>query len=255
MKTKINSKLLVFVAIVGIIVTISTMVSAYSVGMSLSSKSKLKAGDTVTVTVSLGNVDAGNGIDTITGELSYDTNVFETLSTSNFIASNDWTPTYAASTNMITVLKNTKVKSSETVLTISLKVKDNISVDSTTITLKDVVVSGGRVSDGGTGDITVNNASVTISKDKDASSSTSNTTNTGSNTTGNTTTSNSSTSSKNNTTGNASKNTTIKDNTVTSKNTLPKTGIEQYGIVAIVVVAIVAIFSYVLYKKTSKEVK
>ena len=138
---------------------------------------------------------------------------------------------------------------------LSLKVKDNISVDSTTITLKDVVVSGGRVSDGGTGDITVNNASVTISKDKDASSSTSNTTNTGSNTTGNTTTSNSSTSSKNNTTGNASKNTTIKDNTVTSKNTLPKTGIEQYGIVAIVVVAIVAIFSYVLYKKTSKEVK
>ena len=125
MKTKINSKLLVFVAIVGIIVTISTMVSAYSVGMSLSSKSKLKAGDTVTVTVNLGNVDAGNGIDTITGELSYDTNVFETLSTSNFIASNDWTPTYAASTNMITVLKNTKVKSSETVLTISLKVKDN----------------------------------------------------------------------------------------------------------------------------------
>ena len=71
----------------------------------------------------------------------------------------------------------------------------------------------------------------------------------------NTTTSNSSTSSKNNTTGNASKNTTIKDNTVTSKNTLPKTGIEQYGKVAIVVVAIVSIFSYVLYKKTSKEVK
>lgn len=244
MKTKL--KTLLTVSVMTLIVVISTISNAASVGMSLSSNSKLKAGDTVTVTMSLGNIDAGNGIDTITAELNYDKNVFETLETSSFVASNSWTPTYASSTNMLTVLKNSKVTKGETVLTITLKVKSTISVKSTTVTLKDIVVSGGRVQDGGTGDINVNNASVTINADSDAISKNENTI---SNTT---TTTNTTNSSKTNTT---KQNTTLKDNTVTKKTTLPKTGIGQSGVIAIVVIAIVGTFSYVLYKKTSKEVK
>ena len=240
MKTKL--KTLLTVSIMALILVISTISNAASVGMSLSSNSKLKAGDTVTVTMSLGNIDAGNGIDTITAELNYDKNVFETVETSNLIASNSWTPTYASSTNMLTVLKNSKVTKGETVLTITLKVKSTLSVKSTTVTLKDIVVSGGRVQDGGTGDISVNNASVTVNADSDAISKTENTI---SNTT--TTT--------NTTTNTTKQNTTLKDNTVTKKTTLPKTGIEQGGVIAIVVIAIVGTFSYVLYKKTSKEVK
>ena len=228
MKTKL--KTLLTVSVMALIVVISTISNAASVGMSLSSNSKLKAGDTVTVTMSLGNIDAGNGIDTITAELNYDKNVFETLETSSFVASNSWTPTYASSTNMLTVL------------TITLKVKSTISVKSTTVTLKDIVVSGGRVQDGGTGDINVNNASVTINADSDAISK-------NENTISNTTTT------TNTTTNTTKQNTTLKDNTVTKKTTLPKTGIEQGGVIAIVVIAIVGTFSYVLYKKTSKEVK
>lgn len=244
MKTKL--KTLITVSIMALIVVISTISNAASVGMTLSSNSKLKAGDTVTVTMSLGNIDAGNGIDTITAELNYDKNVFETVETSNLIASNSWTPTYASSTNMLTVLKNSKVTKGETVLTITLKVKSTLSVKSTTVTLKDIVVSGGRVQDGGTGDINVNNTSVTINADSDAVSKDENTT---SNTTTSTNTTNTS---KTNTT---KQNTTLTDNTVTKKSTLPKTGIEQGGVIAIVVIAIVGTFSYVLYKKTSKEVK
>lgn len=238
MKTKL--KTLLTVSIMALIVVISTISNAASVGMTLSSNSKLKAGDTVTVTMSLGNIDAGNGIDTITAELNYDKNVFETVETSNLIASNSWIPTYASSTNMLTVVKNSKVTKGENVLTITLKVKSTLSVKSTTVTLKDIVVSGGRVQDGGTGDINVNNASVTINADSDAISK-------NENTTGNTTNS-----SKTNTT---KQNTTLKDNTVTKKTTLPKTGIGQSGVIAIVVIAIVGTFCYVLYKKTSKEVK
>lgn len=240
MKTKL--KTLITVSIMALIVVISTISNAASVGMLLSSNSKLKAGDTVTVTMSLGNIDAGNGIDTITAELNYDKNVFETVETSNLIASNSWTPTYASSTNMLTVLKNSKVTKGETVLTITLKVKSTLSVKSTTVTLKDIVVSGGRVQDGGTGDISVNNASVTINADSDAISK-------NENTISNTTTT------TNTTTNTTKQNTTLKDNTVTKKTTLPKTGIEQGGVIAIVVIAIVGTFSYVLYKKTSKEVK
>lgn len=240
MKTKL--KTLITVSIMALIVVISTISNAASVGMLLSSNSKLKAGDTVTVTMSLGNIDAGNGIDTITAELNYDKNVFETVETSNLIASNSWTPTYASSTNMLTAVKNSKVTKGETVLTITLKVKSTLSVKSTTVTLKDIVVSGGRVQDGGTGDINVNNASVTINADSDAISK-------NENTISNTTTT------TNTTTNTTKQNTTLKDNTVTKKTTLPKTGIEQGGVIAIVVIAIVGTFSYVLYKKTSKEVK
>lgn len=247
MKNNLKVKPLIAIVMIIMIIAISTIANAatgenYSVGMSLTSNSKLNAGDTVTVNVNLTSVNAGNGIDTITAALEYDTNVFEVLSTSNFTASNEWTPSYASTSKMLTLLKNSKVKAPETVLTINFKVKSSINVNSTKITLKDIVVSGGRISDGGTGDITVNNAIITISKTEDSSSTTEKPTN---NTTTNSTTTNSTT----------IKNTTVKDNTTTKTTTLPKTGIEQYGVVAIVVVAIIAIFSYVLYKKIAKDVK
>lgn len=242
-----SSKLKSIIAIVMImmIIALCTTVNAatgdnYSVGMSLTSNSKLNAGDTVTVSVNLTSVNAGNGIDTITAELDYDTNVFEAISSSNFTASSNWkAPSYAAASKMLTVQKDSKVKAAETVFTISFKVKNPVNVNSTTISLKDITASGGRISDGGTGDITVNNASVTISKTQDASSNTE------------TPTINSNTNTNNTTT----KNTTVKDTTTTKKTTLPKTGLGQFGVVAIVVVAIIGIFSYVLYKKIAKDVK
>ena len=236
MKNNTKLKSIIAIALIMMIIALCTGVNAatnYSVGMSLTSNSKLNAGDTVTVSVNLTSVNAGNGIDTITAELDYDTNVFEAISSSDFTASSGWkAPSYAASSKMLTVQKDSKVKAAETVFTISLKVKNPVNVDSTKISLKDITASGGRVSDGGTGDITVNNASVTISKTKDASS-------------------NSETPTPSTTTNN----TTVKDTTTTKKTTLPKTGLGQAGVIAIVVVAIIGIFSYALYKKIAKDVK
>lgn len=244
MKNNTKLKLIIAIALIMMIIALCTGVNAatgeaYSVGMSLTSNSKLNAGDTVTVSVNLTSVNAGNGIDTITAELDYDTNVFEAISSSDFTASSGWkAPSYAASSKMLTVQKDSKVKAAETVFTINLKVKNPVNVDSTKISLKDITASGGRVSDGGTGDITVNNASVTISKTKDASSNTEKPTPTPSTT--------------NNT---PATNNTVKDTTTTKKTTLPKTGLGQAGVIAIVVVAIIGIFSYALYKKIAKDVK
>lgn len=231
MRANLKIKGVITLLIVFIILSVATSVFAqeqnYSVGMALTSSSKLKEGDIVTVKVNLTTINAGNGIDTITAELNYDQDVFEALTSTDITAGTDWTPSYANTTKMLTIQKNTKVTAAENVLTIKLKVKNVINTDSTTITLKDIVASGGRVVDGGTGDISVNNASVTISKDKLQPIQTPTT----------------------------STNTTVKDNTVTKTPTLPKTGIEQYGIIAIIVIAIVAIFSYVVYKKIAKDVK
>lgn len=227
MKRKSKIKILI-VFIILMMTTISTIVNAaeenYSVGMSLTSSSKLKAGDTVTVQVKLTNINAGEGIDTITAAINYDSNVFEDITSADLTASNEWTPSYATTSKMLTLLKNNKVTSAETVLTIKLKVKDTLNVNSTTVTLKDITASGGRIVDGGTGDITVSNASVTISAEQTTSTTPTN-------------------------------NTIIKDNTVTKTQTLPKTGIAQYSVIAIVVIAIIAVASYVAYKKIAKDVK
>ncbi|MCI8641222.1 MAG: LPXTG cell wall anchor domain-containing protein [Clostridia bacterium] len=230
MKTNLK-KALVVIMIAIMVISIGTLVTAaegnYSVGMSLTSNSKLKAGDTVKIDVKLNSISAGDGIDTIAGELTFDKNVFETPTATDFVSTTSWTPTYAASTNMITFMKNQKVTSAETVVTINLKVKDTISVKSTKVTLGDIIVSGGTVDTGGTGDIEVKDISVTISTEA--------TTPTQPGTT--------------NTTTN-----TKKDSTTNTK-TLPKTGLGQLGIILVIVLAVVGIFSYVLYKKTEKYVK
>lgn len=259
MERKLKIKSCIALVIVLILITISTMVTAatggdYSVGVLLNSNSKLKEGDTVTISLNLTSVNAGNGIDTITAAIEYDENVFEPIKKSNFV-SEDWSPSYSATSKMITLIKDSKVTAPETVATINLKVKSSISVESTTITLKEIIASGGRVADGGTGDITVNNAIVTLNKEKDADSNTqqpepqpkpvNNTTGSGivgNNDSGNTAKSNNVT-------------TTKRDNTKTTQTALPKAGMAEYIPIAIIVIAIMAIFSYVLYKKLAKDVK
>lgn len=226
MRKNLKMKAFIVIAMIVMMITISTIVNAadvnYSVGMSLTSSSKLKAGDTVTIKVNLTSIDAGNGIDAIEATINYDANVFEDITSADITASNDWTPSYAESSKRLTLLKNSKVTSPETVLTITLKVRDVINVDSTKVTLKEIIASGGISNLGGTGDIAVNDISVTLSKEQTSTTPTNN---------------------------------IIKDNTTTAKPTLPQTGIAQYSVIAIVVVAIIAIASYIAYKKIAKDVK
>lgn len=245
MKRNIKNILFVIMIMLVMILTLSINVKAanekgYTVSMSMTSDSKLVEGDTVLVNVKLTNINAGKGIDTLTAQIDYDTKVFETLTSSDFASNTGWIVSYAESTKIVTAQKNSYVTSAETMFTISLKVKQTISADSTTVTLKgrtsagenNIIVSGGEE----TGDIAVNNISVTISKDKQSTSTTEPTN----------TVSNNTVSQKTN---------TVKDSTTTKTTALPKTGIEQYGLTAIVVVAIIGIFSYVLYKKIAKDVK
>lgn len=225
-KQKIQAILLIMVMLVTALSVTVKADNNYSVGMALTSNSKLKAGATITVSVNLTSINAGNGIDGIEAGLEYDKNVFEEITDSSLKSSNDWIKTYAPTTQRMTFYKNTKVTKPETVATFTFKVKDTLNVNSTKITLKDIKASGGIETNGGTGDITVDNAVLTLTAET-------------ANSTTNTTTSN----------------TVKKDNTVTTSTKLPKTGLGQAGIISIVVVSIISIFSYILYKKTSKIVK
>lgn len=237
--TKINKKAIIAILTIIMLITINTIAlaaSSYSANVSLTSDSKLKEGDTVTINVNLTSVNAGNSVPALTAQIDYDTSVFETLTASDLKSTTGWTPSFSTKNNGISAMKNEAVTSAETMFTITLKVKSSISVDSTKVTLKNIVYSGGVT----TGDITVNDAIVTLSKDKSGQS----------------TTTEGITISKNNNTASSSssKNTKVQDST-TSKKNLPKTGLQEYGFVAILVVAIIGVFSYSVYKRISRDVK
>ncbi len=252
-KTKI---LIVIAAIVMIITATNTLVMAaegndkgYSVNITASSDSKLKAGDVVTVKLNLQSVNAGGmGINSFEATIKYDTNVFEELTQSDFQGSNPWAVMWTPQTNYLSVYElGADIKDPQTMVTINFKVKSSIDMDSTIIGFESCKASNGGINDGGTGDIDVNNISITIDKEAEPVPSETQPENTAapSTTTPTNTAKTPTTTSKN----------VVKDNTVTKTATLPKTGIAQYSVVAIVVIAIIAIFSYVLYKKTSKDVK
>lgn len=232
-----KKKLIIFSTILMVVMLVlgTTVLAAdNSVSVSLTSNSKLEENSTVVVNVNLTNVNAGEGINGLIASLNYDKNVFETVKSSDITSSTQWSTTYADSTNKIISDNENKINKASTMYTITLKTKAAINTNSTTISLKDGVASGGIV----TGDIPVNNASVTIKKD---------TTETITDTTDTTTT-----------TGTTSTTTTtnkVSDKTTTTQKTLPKTGIAQYGFIAIISVMLVGMISYVLYKNISKEVK
>ncbi len=163
---KKTAKIVTILMIAFIIISYASVVNAASVGVTLNSSSKLKAGDTIEVTLKIGNISAGEGIDAIVASLDYDKNVFEQVTQNNFVGLNQWNVNiYDATTQIFTMTKSAKVNTPSDVLKITLKVKNPVNVNSTTVTIKDISASGGAVDVGGTGDITVQNTSVIIQKE------------------------------------------------------------------------------------------
>ncbi len=225
----------ILLAILVIMICIVGTVHAASVTMELKSSSNLVAGDTVVVTLRIKNIDAGDGVDTISGALVYDTNIFETITDDNyttyFQGLNSWNPMgYNAGENRFTALRGNKVNMASDVLQIKLKAKTAITVDSTTIQVKDIEFSGGI----DTGDINSEDVSIKIDKASQITPEPDK---------------------KNEQQGGQitpdkpiNNQSPVVNGNNTSNTKLPQTG-DEYGIVlAIAVVAIVSIIAYIRYK-------
>ena len=178
---KVKGKLISTLLVGTVVAALSTSVHAYSVGLNLSSSSKLVAGDSVTVNVNTGAIDADPGIDGLEAKLDYDSDVFETVGQSDIVASAGWVVSYESSTGFITLYRpdGSRVSESQVLLTINLKAKDSISANSSTIKLVGsnspaIIVSGGEDQSGYAdhADIEVASASVTVYKDEDSQSET-----------------------------------------------------------------------------------
>lgn len=239
MKNILKNKLLLISIILITIITLTGVVNAASVTMNLTSSSKLKAGDTVQIVLKISNIDAGNGIDAIEGAFEYDKNVFDQVTQNSFEGINEWNiGMYATETQRFTLTRSSKVNMASDVLRVTLKVKENINVDSTTLRFYEVKASGGAVSDGGTGDIEIREVNIKIQKDTTIQNPVVNevTTNETVNTIVNET--------KTNLVTNQ-----IKDNGNTTGGKLPQTGENTASIIAgISIIAVIAIIAFIKYR-------
>jgi len=163
-----------------LLICISTTVNAASFEANLtSSLQKFKAGQTVTLTLSVENIDAGpDGITSLQGTIDYDTAIFEKLTIGDLKAQGLWTLNtsngFVASNNQFNIENTSGTKNNEAVLKIELKAKNTISLSSALITIANLKAFDGQ------DEISTSSAKITLAVDKpvDTTVNTNTTTNT-----------------------------------------------------------------------------
>lgn len=166
MKNTLRLKALISIVIISMILAIANIANAYSASGKLSSTDKLVAGGNVQVTLALSDIDMDVGIYSITiGNISYDTNVFDPISTSSFVGSNGWSASYAS--GKVTLVNLSPMSESGNVVTLTLKIKEGITATSSTVKFENIVVASGTTT---TGNVSIGTPKVTIKSDAVAES-------------------------------------------------------------------------------------
>ena len=212
MKKKV---LLITLTIVLVIALLINTVSASSFSASMTaSKNTVAESTEFTITVKVSNIDAGvNGINSVSGIFSYDTKIFETITSSSISGLNGWQPNYFPDTGKIILLKTSYAKTDEDVLQVTLKTKSGTSGKSGVVSFKSVVGSDSTV------DIPASDISTTITVgNQTTSQSEGNTSNTNTSTpqTINTSISTNTSTNVSNTNTNTNTSTNTKTNTITN---------------------------------------
>ena len=259
----------VLIMIIVLVIAVSTVAQAASFTASMTPSSTTVAPETeFTVTVKISNLDVGsNGINSLSGYLTYDDAVFETINESSIEGVNDWKPTFSSDNGRITLLKTQFVNSEEAVFQITFKTKSETDLKKKTsgiIKLSQVVASNSH------DDITASDISTTITISTATANETTNTatnslvlktnTTTKNTTIKNTTTNNTVKNTVTNTTGNAvgaavntTKNTTVY-NTVGEED-IPYTGVEDTIVYVLFVAIAMALVFYIKFEKINKDIR
>lgn len=127
MRSKILILSLIIILILGLL-PVTSIAATYSFTTSMTAKnSKVTAGSEVLITVKLSNLNVGdNGINSFSAYLSYDTDVFETLTDSSVDGTNGWVPSYTPGTGKVQLYRQTFLKTDEEIMQISLKTKTDL---------------------------------------------------------------------------------------------------------------------------------
>jgi len=282
MKNKIISIILIMVLSIFLMVQI---VNAASLTVTMKpSNSTVPEATEFTVKVSVSNLDVGdNGINSLSGKLTYDSDIFESISESNIEGLNKWSAEYDEATGTIKLTKNTFVKTSQEVFQMVFKTKSDVADKSGAISFSDIVALNSEeeisatdisvsisVSEGSSSDSSNDSSNKTSNKTSNSSSndSSNNTVSIVANSSSNNTSNNSSNSSSNNTSNNtsssntnstySSNNNVVSNSTytnTTSEDDMPKTGVSDTLVSLMLVGIVVALVFYIKIEKINKDFK
>lgn len=231
----------------------STIVNALSFSATMTpSSSAVEESTEFTIRVSVSNLDVGsNGINTLSGTLKYDEDVFEEITDSSIEGLNSWSQSFNQTTGKITLTKTTFVKSEEAVFQVTFKTKSNISEESGTIFFTDIIASNSET------EINASDIStkIIIGTENANVANVANNTNTSvlnivpivanvNNTTNNTV---------NNTVNNTYRYNVV--NNTSTEEDIPYTGVEDTILYIIIALIVVAIVFYIKFEKVNKEIR
>lgn len=149
--------LIVLVITLVTVMLVDTVSASSFIATMTASKTAVSESTEFTVTVKVSNIDAGaNGINSVSGIFSYDTKIFETISTSSISGLNGWQPNYFPDIGKIVLFKPTYAKNDEDVLQVTLKTKASTAGKSGVVSFKSVVASNSEA------DIPASDISTTI---------------------------------------------------------------------------------------------
>lgn len=241
-----------------LVLAYTTIVSALSFTATMTPSSTTVAESTeFTVSIKVSNLDVGpNGINTLSGYLKYDKDVFETITDSSIEGLNSWSPSYSSDSGKITLHKTTFVKAEEEVFQVTFKTKSGISGKSGKIEFTNIMASNSESQISATDvstEITVGTVSDNIGNTTENKA-----TNTGivSGQPKNNTANNTANNVANNTANNKTNNTiSYVNKTNTSPEEVPYTGVEDTIMYVIGGVVVVALVFYIKFERINKEMK
>ena len=121
----------------------ATIVNALSFSATMTpSSSTVEPSTEFTIRVLVSNLDVGaNGINTLSGIIKYDAEVFEPISNSSIEGLNSWSQSFNEATGKITLTKTTFVKTEEAVFQVTFKTKSEVTATSVTILFTNITAS------------------------------------------------------------------------------------------------------------------
>lgn len=215
-----------------------------------------------TVKIKVSNLDVGpNGINSLSGYLKYDKDVFELITDSSIDGLNGWSPTYTADSERMTITKPTFVKAEEEVFQVTFKTKSGVSGKSGKIEFINIMASNtdseiqaqnisteitvGTVSENTAANAAVNTTPITISPSNNTSRNTNTNTNTNTNVNTNT--------NRNAQVGGTTNNVTPARNTTPDE--ISYAGAEDTIVYIMGAIIVLAIVFYIKFERVNKEIR
>lgn len=247
------------VVLIMLVLVYATIVNALSFTASMTpSKPAVEEATEFTVEVKVSNLDVGtNGINSLTGYLKYDSDIFETISKASIEGLNNWTVSFDETTGKVELTKTEFVKTAEEVFQITFKTKAGVSGKTGSITYSNISASNSESEIKAT-DIAT---SITVGSESEATNTNTNTNVinitalTSNNTNNNNAVNNASNNIVNNAVVSSSVNNVSNYVNTTVEDDMPYTGVDDTIVGMIFVVIAIAIVFYIKIEKLNKDIK